>query len=99
MLQLITLPIIATSNIIVNLFLKVFSEIHIFFALSLVLQHFFVFFFCKLPRIYSSHKIVTFRNNLKYLIHYIGIRLSKIQYIENPVGASTESCEFYWFIK
>lgn len=73
MLQLITLPIIATCNIIVNQFLDVFSKVHNFFAFSLRLREFFDFIFCKPILFNGSHKIVTFRNNLKYFPHDIEV--------------------------
>lgn len=86
MLQLITLPIIATCNIIVNQFLDVFSKIHIFFAFLLCFQQVFFFFFCKLILFNGSHKIVTFCNISKYLIHDIEFLTLEIQYIENGAG-------------
>ena len=86
MLQLITLPIIATCNIIVNQFLYVFSKIHIFFAFLLCFQQVFFFFFCKLILFNGSHKIVTFCNISKYLIHDIEFLNLEIQYIENGAG-------------
>lgn len=65
MLQLITLPIIATCNIIVNQFLDVFSKVHKFFAFSLRFEYFSDFFSDK-PILFKVHikllHFVTFRN-------------------------------------
>ena len=82
MLQLITLVIIATHHIIVNLFFRLFSKVHNFFAFSLRLRTFFHVYFCKPCASSSSHKIVTFCNILKYLIHHLAVLSLKIQYME-----------------
>lgn len=82
MLQLITLVIIATHHIIVNLFFRLFSKVHNFFAFSLRLRTFFHVCFCKPRTSGSSHKIVTFCNILKYLIHHLAVLSLKIQYME-----------------
>ena len=82
MLQLITLPIIATCNIIVNQFLAVFSKVHNLFAFLQHFCHIRALFFCQLFSKDSSHKIITFCNILKYLVHDIESHILVIQYIE-----------------
>ena len=47
---------------------------------------FFDFIFCKPILFNGSHKIVTFCNILKYLIHDIEVLTLEIQYIENGAG-------------